>query len=112
MKRKFFLTVALSALFASSQLAFLAPVSAHPASQIRLSVASSSAVVYNGRVESVVSSRRVLTLGNSDGGTNSGVSSQRELTTRNGEGLNDIREFQAFVNASVQSIESFNPFGY
>ena len=93
MKRKFFLTIALSAMFASSQLAFLAPVSAHPAAHIRLSVASSSAVVYNGRVESLVSRNKVLILGNN-------------------EGRQDIRELQAFVNASVKSIESFNPFGY
>jgi hypothetical protein len=39
------------------------------------------------------------------------MSGQKAPTFGNGEGLNDIRELQAFVNASVKSIESFNPFG-
>ena len=91
MKRKLFLTVVMSALFASSQLVFLAPVSAHPAAHIRLSVASSSATVHNGKVVSIVSRKKVVNLGNSEGQT-------------------DIRELQAFVNASVKSFESFNAF--
>lgn len=91
MKRKFLLTVAMSALFASAQLAFLAPVSAHPAAHVRLSVSSHSAIIRGGRVESSVSSQKVLILGNS-------------------EGLQDIRDLEKFVNANVQSIESFASF--
>lgn len=53
-----------------------------------------------------------MTLGNSEGQVGSVISSKKSLTLGNSEGREDIRELQAFVNASVQSIESFNPFGY
>ncbi len=105
MKRKFFVTIALSAVFASSQLAFLAPVSAHPAAHIRLSAASSSATVHNGKVVSLVSRKKVLVIGNSEGQTDI-----RELQAFVNASLKSFQEFNSFENASLKSIESFKPF--